>query len=167
MPRETARQGTDADASRAIPPAPLALGVSGLIPFWALALAGLFRPGPFGLDPHTLTLALCAYGAVIASFLGGIRWGLAAARPGGGAPYDYAVSVVPSLLAWAALLWAVLAPPHGRGAALALALVLLALGAIDQDTVRRGLAPRWFGTLRLILSGGAGLAMLVGALGVP
>lgn len=153
-----------ADA-RTIPPAPLALGLAGLIPFWALALAGLVLPSPLGLDPHALTLALCAYGAVIASFLGGIRWGLSVARPGGGAPFDYAVSVLPSLLAWAALLWATLAPSHGRAAALALAVVLLGLGVLDQDTVRRGLAPRWFGTLRLILSGGAGLAMLVGALG--
>ena len=46
-----------------------------------------------------------AYGAVILSFLGGIRWG--AALRGIGASqrrFDFAISVIPSLAGWAALL---------------------------------------------------------------
>ena len=66
------------DGSRlGIPLAPLALGLAGLIPFWGLALALLLHTA-FGLEPTRIDLALATYAAIIVSFLGGIRWGLAA-----------------------------------------------------------------------------------------
>ena len=139
-----------------IPTAPLALGLAGLLPFWGLAL-GLLAHGALGLDRASLDLALATYAAVIISFLGGIRWGLAV-RGADGA-FHYAISVIPSLVAWAALA----APEPWRLAILGL--VALALGPIDLDLVRGGLAPRWFGRLRLILSTGAGVALLLAALG--
>ena len=145
-----------------IPPAPLALGLAGLIPFWGLALAILAR-GAVGIDLArfgiaSLDLALATYGAIIVSFLGGIRWGLAArADEQGFAPY--ALSVVPSLVAWAALV----APAPWRLAVLGF--VALALGPIDLGLVRSGAAPAWFGRLRLILSTGAGVALLLAAWG--
>ena len=138
----------------AIPPVPLLLGLAGLIPFGALAL-GLLLHGVLGLAPPRLDLALATYGAIIVSFLGGIRWGLAV--PAGDAGRHYAISVVPSLAAWALLA----APEPWRLAGLGL--VALALGPIDLDLVRSGMAPAWFGTLRLILSGGAGVALWIGA----
>ena len=140
-----------------IPIAPLALGLAGLLPFWGLAMALLVHSA-FALDTQRLDLALATYAAIIVSFLGGIRWGLAL-RGGndGGAPY--ALSVVPSLVAWAALA----APEPWR--LVILGLVALALGPLDLDLVRSGAAPLWFGRLRLILSTGAGVALLLGAFG--
>ncbi|GJD50990.1 hypothetical protein OPKNFCMD_3741 [Methylobacterium crusticola] len=136
---------------RDAPPPALALilGAAGLIPFAALSLLAILGRDLAGLPPRPL---LAVYGAVIASFLGGIRWGAAAARGGRGA--DYAVAVAPSLLAWAAL--AAPAPWDLR----LLGALVLAWGVVDQDMPRRGLAPRWLGRLRLALSGGAGLALL-------
>lgn len=139
---------------KTIPPWPLALGCAGLVPF--VALAGLALAGNRALKNFTgisSSLALMGYGVVIASFLGGIRWGAAMQRPGSG-PRDYAVSVLPSLVAWVCL-----ALPVTSGLA-ALGLVVLALGAIDQDLPARGLAPAWFGTLRRGLSLVAGFSLV-------
>jgi hypothetical protein len=140
-------------------PAPIGavvLGVAGLIPFLgfaALAVSGTDGGlGTLGLSPRTI---LSAYGAVIASFLGGIRWGAAAAREAGSG--DYLLAIVPSLIAWAAL--AAPAPWDLR----ILGILVLAWGLVDQDLSRRGLVPRWLGRLRLVLSGVAGAALLVAA----
>jgi hypothetical protein len=137
------------DRDAPAPAAALVLGAAGLIPFVGLSLLAILgRADLFGLPVRP---ALAAYAAIIASFLGGIRWGLAA-RGGGSA--DYLIAVLPSLLAWAAL-----AAPAPWDLRLIGALVL-AWGAVDQDLPRRGLAPRWLGRLRLALSGVAGLALL-------
>jgi hypothetical protein len=71
-----------------------------------------------------------------------------------GKAVDYAVSVVPSLIAWAALFAP--APWDLR----ALGALVLAWGLVDQDLPRRGLVPAWLGRLRMVLSGVAGLALL-------
>lgn len=139
-----------------VPLGALVLGIAGLIPFLgfaALALSG--QEGDLttlGLAPRTI---LSTYGAVIASFLGGIRWGAAAARGGGNS--DYLVAILPSLIAWAALA----APPPWDLRILG-GLVLL-WGFVDQDLSRRGLAPPWLGRLRLGLSLVAGLSLLIAA----
>ena len=138
-----------------IPAVPLGLGLGGLVPFWGLAV-GLMMHGAFGLDPRVIDPALATYAAIIISFLGGIRWGLALGREGQEA--NFASSIVPSLVAWACLL----APEPWRLALLGA--IALSLGPIDLGLVRAGLAPRWFGRLRLILSTGAGVALLLGAL---
>ena len=148
----------------AIPYVPLGLGLAGLIPFWALAI-GLSLRGAFGLTPELLESALATYGAIILSFLGGIRWGLAVAADAGenGSSEhkaNYVISVVPSLLAWAAL-----AAPEPWRLGL-LALIAAALGPIDLGLVRAGITPVWFGRLRLILSTGAGVALAFAALSI-
>jgi hypothetical protein len=76
------------------------LGLAGLIPF----VAGAASVWLVGADlEHRAALVLNAYAATIVSFLGGIHWGLAARRA---APTDALLGwgVVPSLLAWVALL---------------------------------------------------------------
>ena len=83
-----------------------ALGYGGLIPFVALSAALWWGGG----DHQTLVrLALLSYGATIASFLGAIHWGLAMldGRPRR-SMLPYVWGVLPSLVAWAALL----APAH-------------------------------------------------------
>ena len=144
-------------SARTIPRGPLALGLAGLIPFWGLAVALRLAPVA-GASAATLDVALAASAALIRSFLGGIRWGLAAVRPDQPAvAAQYAVGVMPSLLGWATL-----ALPDPWCLAL-LGALLLALGVMDQGLIRDGLAPLWFGRLRLILSTGAGLALWFGA----
>ena len=139
---------------RAIPPGPLVLGLGGLIPFWGLAV-GVALGGAFGVGLAACDRALVTYAAIIVSFLGGIRWGLAVRdRAAVGA---YAIAIVPSLVAWALLA----APEPWRLAGLGL--FALALGPFDLALVRAGSAPRWFGRLRLILSTGAGVALLSAA----
>lgn len=142
--------------SNPVPMGAIILGVAGLIPFLgfaALAVSGSDGGlGSIGLSPRTI---LSGYGAVIASFLGGIRWGAAAARNAGNG--DYLVAIVPSLVAWAAM--ALSAPWDLR----VLGVLVIAWGLIDQDLHRRGLVPLWLGRLRLVLSGVAGTALLVAA----
>jgi hypothetical protein len=141
---------------RQIPSGPLALGLAGLIPFWGLALL-LQAHRAVSVNMLLVDLALASYAAIILSFLGGLRWGLAVRDSAGfGA---YALSVLPSLIGWACLAF----PEPWRLAGLGL--VLLAWGPLDWFLVRDGSAPPWLGRLRIILSSGAGVACLLGAAG--
>ncbi len=138
---------------------PFGLGFAGLIPFWGLALVH-GTDVPFGASLTASATALATYAATVLSFLGGIRWGLAIRTANQAlATRDYSMSVVPQLLGWSAL---ALADPWRL---LVLAALLLLLGFFDHDLVARGLAPAWFGRLRLVLSLGAGAALLLAALG--
>ena len=60
--------------NRVIPPAAKLLGYAGVLPFAALGLAHFFAGG--AVSAHALQ-GFLSYGAVILSFLGGIRWGVA------------------------------------------------------------------------------------------
>jgi hypothetical protein len=100
--------------------------------------------------------SLLAYGAVILSFLGGVRWGLAIIEPNHADLFSpLCISVLPSLLGWLALL---ISDSAG--------LLLLALGffALLLADLRLPTAPPWYGTLRLPLSVGAIGALLLGLL---
>ena len=139
-----------------MPIIPLGLGLAGLVPFWALALVLVFHV-PLPAPRLNVMSALAVYGAIIISFLGGIRWGLAVRTDDAGG--NYAISIVPSLIAWGL----VFTPDPWRLAALGIAVG--GWGLVDQKLVRDGVAPPWFGRLRWILSGGAALALLVAAAG--
>jgi Protein of unknown function (DUF3429) len=111
-------------------PSPLArrLGYAGLVPFVLLA-AGLWT---LGADVRGYaSLALVGYGAVIASFLGGVHWGIAAQLPAQDARFHYLWGVVPSLLGWVALVL-----PATAGLALA-GLALLACYLVDVRSYPR------------------------------
>jgi len=141
---------------RHIPVVPLVLGVAGLIPFVTLAVAEAAGWRLFGWSPAFQHAALATYGALIVSFLGGIRWGLAVGMEDQrAARFEYALSVVPQLLAWVSL--AVPAPWDLR----ALAAIVIGLGFLDYTLVFGGKAPTWFGRLRLGLSAGAGFSLLL------
>jgi hypothetical protein len=145
----------------------LQLGYAGLLPFVAGALLVWLLREPAGAQAaegqavmaHSLVAqALAAYAAVIASFLGGIHWGLALREPA--PPLAWlAWGVTPSLLAWVAVLL-----PPGPGLVL-LALLLLACYGVDRRLYPvQGLA-RWL-PLRLRLSAVAAVACAMGAAGV-
>ena len=133
------------------------LGTLGLLPFvlgaltlWWLALA---------TDLHQfVALALSAYAAVILSFLGGIHWGLALRHSA--PPASLLIwGVVPSLVAWPAVLWA--AP----GAAVLLVAGFVAHYARDRRLVAQtGAAlPAWYLPLRTRLTLVASVCLLAGA----
>lgn len=134
-------------------PAARILGLAGLLPFiaGAAALAVLDAPG---LRAWAGT-ALAAYGALIATFLGGIHWGLAMrdVRPSGP---QLGWGVAPSLIAWVALLL-----PVGPGLLL-LAGLLAACYAVDRQLYASAGLSGWLG-LRLQLSCVAVLSCLIGA----
>ena len=121
--------------------AAVALGLAGALPFIALVGAILAGPDWRTVSSVAVIPALIAYGAVILSFLGGINWGIALGQPDhAGTPF--LLSVIPSLLAWAALLL----PPM-------LALVLLSACFVGQFLLDHYLPmARWFRLLRATLT---------------
>jgi hypothetical protein len=139
-----------------VPAAAAWLGAAGLVPFVACAAAA--HLGPEAWRGAALG-ALAGYGATILAFMGGCRWGFAAAGMGEGPTWrPLAASVLPSLLAWGAL---ALGGPWGLAL---LAGGLLALWAADVALTRSGGAPRWWGRLRAPLSVVAAIALGAGAL---
>ena len=127
----------------------VALGFAGLIPFYACAIALWVAAG--GPVANMAWLALLAYAAVIASFMGAVHWGLAlhGLDTGGLTPpvlRQLGFSVVPAIVAWLALLspapWVLI--------------VLMALFPViylqDRRAAARGLAPDWYLDLRLPLT---------------
>ena len=125
-----------------------------------LGLSGFLGPPLVGLlaaDYRALaSLFLVAYAALILSFLGGARWGLAVAGPAP-SPITVSLAMLPTLFALALI---VLPESHrlwqigGLAAGLALQWI--------WDIRARGL-PDWYPRLRTTLSGGALLGLIVGA----
>jgi len=101
-------------------------------------------------DRSAAAFALTAYGATIASFLGAIHWGLAMRDPNRAPVLHYVWDVVPSLLAWLALLLAVL---------------LCLCYAIDRSTYADFRVRHWL-TLRLQLTLLAAASCLLAAAGL-
>ena len=112
-----------------------------------------------GGDDQTLVRqALRSYGATIASFLGAIHWGLAMldARPRRGM-LPYAWGVLPSLVAWAALL-----APVNAGLLVLAALLWVCL-AVDWLAYRSHGLAHWL-PMRFALTLVASASCVLGAL---
>ncbi len=130
------------------------LGHAGLLPFVVgAALVWLVQ----GEARVYAAMALAAYAALIVSFLGGIHWGLAMRQPEA-PPATLAWGVVPSLVAWPAVIM-----PAYAGLVL-LGLMLLVCYAVDRRSYPRLGAAAWL-TLRFRLSAVASLACFIGAAG--
>jgi hypothetical protein len=125
----------------------------GAVPFVVMALAQLIAPG-FSVTHLGGNTAFQAYGAVILSFMGGVRWG-AALAPTPGAGEKMILSVAPSLLAWLALLidrpWSLLLLLTG----------FILQGLWDVVSTRNGGLPSWFGGLRLTISAVVSVSILI------
>lgn len=130
------------------------LGLAGLVPFVVLAAWLAAIPLDHVWRADTVRL-LSTYAAVILSFLGGARWGLAVAGTGRLAARDFALSVLPSLVGWAALFL----PPHYGFVLLAVAFA--AQGAWDALSGQAGALPLWFARLRTLLTIVVVIAMIV------
>lgn len=138
-------------------PLALRLAYAGLIPFLLGALLVWLLAG-YQAEAHAfVTLALSCYAALIISFLGGIHWGLGM-RQTVPSPQPFIWGVVPSLLAWVA----VVMPPY---AGLVLHGVLLVLCyLVDRRTYPALGAGAWL-TLRFRLSAVAALSCFLAAAG--
>jgi Protein of unknown function (DUF3429) len=127
-----------------IPRAALWLGVAGAVPFWIAALS--FFTGIGMTEGQSLAVAL-AYGGLMLSFLGGIRWGVAlGAVNERQRAREMIGGTAPVLLGLAAFF---LAPPIG----LSLIIIALFIQALaDVMSADRGALPLWFGRLRALLT---------------
>jgi Protein of unknown function (DUF3429) len=132
------------------------LGYGGLVPFVGLAL--LMWVVPPRLQPM-MALSLVAYGAVIASFLGGIHWGTGFLMGEAAPRMQFVWGVVPSLAGWLAVLL-----PARAGLPL-LALLLVACYVVDRSTYPAIGLGRWL-PMRLQLTVVAALSCSLAALRV-
>jgi hypothetical protein len=135
------------------------LGYAGLVP--PVLLATLLWLVQSELQ-HWVAIGLASYVALIASFLGGIHWGIGWSQLQAGQPLTpltrrhFIWGVAPSLLAWPGLLM----PPH---AGLAwLGLLLLVCYGVDRRLYPSAGLQHWL-TLRFRLSGVAALSCFIAA----
>ncbi|XP_032420599.1 transmembrane protein 69-like [Xiphophorus hellerii] len=140
--RDASAKGTRALAQA--PKPALYLGFSGLIPFLS---APLFMAATQSFYPD-VAYAQLVYGASIVSFLGGARWGFAipAGSPAKPDWMNLGNSVVPSLLAWLALL----CRDNVTEGAL---VVIMGLGlSLHYDLTLLPGYPAWFRAMRTVLT---------------
>ena len=129
------------------------LGYSGAVPFVFLGLVSWLAKG--ALKTNVL-FALLAYGATILSFLGAIHWGLALRDAEAPPASLLAWGVIPSLLAWVALM---------VGSITGLWLIVIGLWicfAVDLRVYPRFGLRQWLG-MRLALTAVASLACMAAA----
>ncbi|NGX15075.1 DUF3429 family protein [Wenzhouxiangella sp. XN24] len=118
------------------------LGYAGLVPFVAALLGGLL--GGAGQQAY-FAQQFIAYGAVILSFVGAVHWGTALAS-GSLRIMRLAISVLPALLGWAALLL------PSQGAAWLLLGGFVLLRAWEATPPVAATLPAWYRGLRTRLT---------------
>ena len=163
---QTVRVGGQPDSrrARALRRTASLLGLGGLLPFAALALAATALEDDWALAAADTE---AQYAASILSFIGALHWGVALAAPTMSTARTRLAlvwSVMPSLYAWAAVVLPRLAAPVPD--AVRATLVLLAAGlvvawAVDEALYRGHPVPAWFRRLRAMLTTGALVALLV------
>jgi len=145
-----------------VPPLPRVLGLAGLLPQLACLLALWFGRADWR---YVALAAAWGYAALIFSFLGGLWWGIAAARSAQSAAapgWLWIAAVIPSLLAFATYLPWIIGWRWPAPSLAVLGVGLLASLAVDH---RLGaLAPGWWMALRRPLSLGLGTITLLIAL---
>lgn len=131
------------------------LTYSGILPPWlALALH-------FGLGWQPAGFAALTYGAIIASFLCGMHWGLFLQLPKPVPINLLLTSNAGALAAWAMLLLSLWSAPL---AFVGLAMVLAVLLFIDRRLLSLGVIKPWFWTIRRNASIGLGAGLIVWSL---
>ena len=118
------------------------LGYAGLIPFVFFSVIS-WLDFPLIQAPHYY---LMTYAAIILSFMGAVHWGVAMSVKNEKANYQLAISVVPPLLGWFALLLPMI---YGYSI-LIISFSLLCL--LDKEQNKRGVFPEWYYPLRVILT---------------
>ena len=128
------------------------LGYFGLIPFVVPAvLIFLVEPD----IANMLESMQFAYAGLIISFMGGVQWGYAVKQTDASRPWQYLVSVLPTLIIFFVLsLILILEPLHITGIMVGL---LLIQAIIDQRVV----VEKWFVKLRWILTAVATISVVI------
>ncbi|WP_291206039.1 DUF3429 domain-containing protein [Hyphomonas sp.] len=142
-----------------IPAAPLMLTAAGVLPFAAGAgVMWMARENPVLQAQAGLTLLV--YGAVILSFLGGLRWGAEVVARGDDGPRAGVLicSVIGSLTGWGLVLYGVLGALDWQVYAAAAAAHVVH-GFWDTGTV---VIPAWMRRLRALGTFGAAAGLLAG-----
>jgi hypothetical protein len=126
---------------KSIPKSALVLGLSGLLPFVFLGSISVYQSP----DVHNeISSTLLAYGAIILSFLGGVRWGVAMSEA---SPTrissQLCVSIMPSLVGWIAFL------VDNQTGLLILTAAFFLMLLLDYKLAG---APNWYFSLRALLS---------------
>jgi uncharacterized protein DUF3429 len=131
------------------------LAYAGILPPWLLLALHLT------FAPAWAAFASLAYGAIIASFVCGMHWGIYL-RPAAPVPVNLLLtSNAGALAAWAMVLVSVLSVPvAGVGLALVLALLLL----VDRRLLTAGVLQPWFWPVRRNASIGLGLGLILWSL---
>jgi hypothetical protein len=139
-----------------IPPPAALLGTLGCVPVAAASIALWIVDDP--THQREIAFAVAAYGAVVLSFLGGVRWGREIARHGPLPGYGpLLLSAVPGVLAWLALLLP--GPAHPL---LALLLAFVVVGLLDVQDEELA----WYARLRLVLTAVVGACLVAALLAV-
>ena len=143
-------------ADKQIPLPALILGGAGLIPFLVPTLVAL-TPALESWRQIGVMFTL-TYGAVILSFMAGIRWGtsmLVFQQDKMQLTKGLSLSVIPALLAYFLLIF-----PATIWAPLALALLHILQAASDIRASQKGELPAWYASLRFGLTFGASACLL-------
>jgi hypothetical protein len=124
----------------------IALTLAGALPFWLVAAYIALDPGG-ALVPFAW-LSVLLYGAVIASFVAGLHWGL----------YLYSSAPMPlnlflTSIICALAVWGVMLLPGLEPQLAGLAAVFAVLFVIDRCLWRAGVHERWFYRLRAAITG--------------
>ncbi len=127
------------------------LGFAGLIPFAGTGVLGWIA-WPSDMAQAALQAQL-VYAAIILSFLGGVRWGIAMTKRGhfkrrapDGFGTELALAGLPALVGWGALFI-----PH-PAALVVLSLFFAAQALSDRRAVNSKDAPDWYAPLRVQLT---------------
>ena len=159
---------------RSVPTPALVLGTTGLVPFYLAALA-IFLSQDARMAGFLLSVQIL-YGAIVASFLGAVQWGMAMVNMGserkrhadparwndggdGQGRYEPAVrqmlySVAPALIGWSIVLSFQIIPEKTMAiiAITAMSCLYLACYIADRRAARFGLMPEWYIEMRLPLT---------------
>ncbi len=149
-----------------IPSSALFLGLAGLIPFlWGAASAAWIVIAYLDVPDIVLIYSgvpvLLAYGTIILSFMAGVIWGFAAKAGGPWMPIGLTLSVLPAILMFFMFNMSPLTQIF------ALIFGFVSLLAVDWICARKGLAPEWWMSLRLILTSVVVFCLAIGAAFVP
>ena len=140
-----------------IPKTALILGLAGVLPFLVFGLLAITLGGEI-VTSKQADMFLIGYGAIILSFMAGVRWGLAlTAHHEDDQAVQLAASIVPPLIAWTACFL-----PFAYGLPL-LTFSHLALAVWDIRGMHNGRGPVWYAKLRMVLASlVVGILVLVG-----
>lgn len=129
------------------------LGYAGLVPF--VLLAALMWLVDASLLPF-VSIALVGYAAVIASFLGGVHWGIGFMQGNAAPRVHFVWGVTPSLLGWLALMLS------ADAALPLLGLVVLLCYLVDRKLYAQAGVSQWL-PMRLRLTVVAAASCVLGA----